>query len=196
MSATPEAAASLDEVATHVYRTDLGIPMPIEAQAYAAKARAEARNDASQPLPRALLRRRTGVWLAVHGSVLQGTDQLALTVEPSKESDIAPLIVEAHGLTAREVEVTRLIARGLRTSQIEANLFLSPHTVRDHVKAVLEKVGVSSRASPSPRPSPTTTRRRDTSTDAGENDEGAPSRRRRPGRRAARGVTVASREWQ
>ena len=58
---------------------------------------------------------------------------------------MAPLIVEAYGFSQRELEVTRLIARGLGTSEIAAKLFLSPHTVRDHVKAVFEKVGVSSR---------------------------------------------------
>jgi DNA-binding CsgD family transcriptional regulator len=81
----------------------------------------------------------------MHGSMLDGTDQLALIVEPAKAADVAPLIVEAYGFSQREVEVTRLIASGLGTSQIAAKLFLSPHTVRDHVKAVFEKVGVSSR---------------------------------------------------
>ncbi len=37
------------------------------------------------------------------------------------------------------------IARGGSTSEIAAELFLSPHTVRDHIKTVFEKVGVSSR---------------------------------------------------
>jgi DNA-binding CsgD family transcriptional regulator len=41
--------------------------------------------------------------------------------------------------------VTRLVARGLGTSQIAGELVLSAHTVRDHIKAVFEKVGVSSR---------------------------------------------------
>ena len=45
----------------------------------------------------------------------------------------------------RELDVTRAIARGLKTSEIAAHLHLSPHTVRDHVKAVFEKVGVFSR---------------------------------------------------
>ena len=76
---------------------------------------------------------------------LEGSDQLALIMEPAKAADVAPLIVEAYGLTPRELEVTRAIARGLGTSQIAAWLHLSPHTVRDHVKAIFEKVGVSSR---------------------------------------------------
>jgi DNA-binding CsgD family transcriptional regulator len=146
LSVTPEAAAWLDEVdGAWGHRKELGVPLPFEAHAYAAKARAAARDDASQRLPRARLRTRAGSWLVVHGSVPQGTDQLALIIEPAKAGDIAPLIIEAYGLTRREVEVTRLIARGMGTSQIAAKLFLSPHTVRDHVKAVLEKVGVSSR---------------------------------------------------
>ena len=81
----------------------------------------------------------------MHGSMLQGGEQLALIIELAKAADVAPLIVEAYELTQRELEVTRLVARGLGTSQIARALHLSPHAVRDHVKAVFEKVGVSSR---------------------------------------------------
>jgi DNA-binding CsgD family transcriptional regulator len=38
------------------------------------------------------------------------------------------------------------IARGATTAEIAAELFLSPHTVRDYVKTVFEKFAVSSRA--------------------------------------------------
>ncbi|HEX4867163.1 MAG TPA: LuxR C-terminal-related transcriptional regulator [Acidimicrobiales bacterium] len=41
-----------------------------------------------------------------------------------------------------EATVSRPIAS---TAETAAALFLSPHTVRDHVKTVFEKVGVSSR---------------------------------------------------
>ena len=37
------------------------------------------------------------------------------------------------------------IARGASTAEIAAELFLSTHTVRDYVKTVFEKLGVSSR---------------------------------------------------
>ena len=145
VSVTAEAAAWLEELDTALLLPgDDGARMPFEAHAFVAKVRAAAR-DAAEPAPRARLRTKTGVWLLVHGSLLQGTDQLALIIEPAKATDVAPLIVEAYELTQRELEVTRLIARGLGTSQIAAELYLSPHTVRDHVKAVLEKVGVSSR---------------------------------------------------
>jgi DNA-binding NarL/FixJ family response regulator len=81
----------------------------------------------------------------MHGAPLEGTDQLALVIEPAKAADVAPLIVDAYGLTSRELDVTRAIARGLGTAEIAAQLHLSAHTVRDHVKVVFEKVGVSSR---------------------------------------------------
>lgn len=146
LSATQEAAAWLDEVdSAYTVATRAGVPLPFEAQAYAARVRAATRDEAPGPMPRARVRTRTGVWLVMHGSALQGTDQLAVIIEPAKAADIAPLIVEAYELTQRELEVTRLIARGLGTSQIARDLYLSPHTVRDHVKAVFEKVGVSSR---------------------------------------------------
>jgi DNA-binding CsgD family transcriptional regulator len=69
----------------------------------------------------------------------------ALVIEPAKGSEVAPIIVEAYELTAREREITELIAQGIATGEIAERLFLSPHTVRDHVKAIFEKVGVSSR---------------------------------------------------
>jgi len=94
---------------------------------------------------RVRLRTLTGTWLVAHASPLAGSGQVALVLEPAKASEIAPIVIEAYGLTAREVEVTRLIARGLSTDELASTLFLSRHTIRDHLKAIFEKVGVSSR---------------------------------------------------
>ena len=49
------------------------------------------------------------------------------------------------GLTRREVEVLRLVAKGMSNQQIAATLVLSEHTVHRHVSNVLGKLGVSSR---------------------------------------------------
>jgi DNA-binding CsgD family transcriptional regulator len=94
----------------------------------------------------ARLRRRTGDgrWVVMHASCLHDGSG-AVIIEPAQASEIAPLIVEAYALTAREQQITQLLARGLSTGEIAATLFLSPHTVRDHVKATFEKVGVTSR---------------------------------------------------
>src|SRR5699024_6157509 len=57
----------------------------------------------------------------------------------------APVLARACGLTEREQEIAQLVARGTGTAQIADALFLSAHTVRDHVKSLLQKVGVCSR---------------------------------------------------
>ena len=48
-------------------------------------------------------------------------------------------------LTARELEVLRLVAEGLSDREIADRLVLSPHTVHRHVSNILVKLGVSSR---------------------------------------------------
>ncbi|MBO3752571.1 hypothetical protein J5X84_41515 [Streptosporangiaceae bacterium NEAU-GS5] len=89
-----------------------------------------------------------GRWIVMHASCMDETDpdsQIAVVIEPAQSADIAPIIVEAYGLTPREREVLRGIARGLSTPEIAAALFLSSHTVRDYIKSVFEKTGVGSR---------------------------------------------------
>ena len=144
VSATREAVEWLDELAPELLISDIGdLRLPFHAHGFAARVRAA--HEDGEPQIRSRLRTRRGVWLLMHGAVLEGTGQVALIIEPAKSADVAPLIVEAYGLSGRELEVTRAIARGLNTAEIAAELYLSPHTVRDHVKALFEKVGVSSR---------------------------------------------------
>ena len=51
-----------------------------------------------------------------------------------------------HGLTRREVEVLRLAARGLTTTEIATELVISPKTADHHIQHVYGKIGVSTRA--------------------------------------------------
>lgn len=50
------------------------------------------------------------------------------------------------GLTAREIEVLRLVATGMTNRAIALNLSISERTVANHVANILSKVGVSSRS--------------------------------------------------
>jgi predicted ATPase/DNA-binding CsgD family transcriptional regulator len=61
------------------------------------------------------------------------------------ELDAADRSRPTHGLTGREVDVLRLIVDGRSNQQIADALFISHKTVRNHVTAVLSKLGVESR---------------------------------------------------
>jgi DNA-binding CsgD family transcriptional regulator len=98
---------------------------------------------------RVRVRTRSGRWLVCHASCIQTaageTGQTALVIEPAPRSDVASIVAAAHRLSARELEITQLIARGVPTQDIAAQLFISPHTVRDHIKAIFDKTAVHSR---------------------------------------------------
>ncbi|WP_412540263.1 response regulator transcription factor [Longispora sp. K20-0274] len=69
------------------------------------------------------------------------TRRLIETFAPRAEPSTA-----APGLTAREGEVLRLVARGLSNGDIAAELVLSEATVKTHVSRVMAKLGLGSRA--------------------------------------------------
>lgn len=50
------------------------------------------------------------------------------------------------GLTAREIEVLRLLARGRSTREIAEQLVITRKTVRNHVQNIYAKAGISNRA--------------------------------------------------
>jgi DNA-binding CsgD family transcriptional regulator len=87
-------------------------------------------------------------WLTLHGSVLEDDDagRIAIVIEPARDADLLPLALDAYGLSEREGEVAALVARRLSAPQIARKLFLSPWTVKDHLKSIFEKVGVSNQA--------------------------------------------------
>jgi HD-GYP domain-containing protein (c-di-GMP phosphodiesterase class II) len=53
------------------------------------------------------------------------------------------------GLTAREVDVLRLVARGLSSKDIASRLVISPKTARNHIEHIYTKIGATSRVTAS-----------------------------------------------
>jgi HD-GYP domain-containing protein (c-di-GMP phosphodiesterase class II)/DNA-binding CsgD family transcriptional regulator len=53
------------------------------------------------------------------------------------------------GLTTREVDVLRLVARGLSSKQIAAELVITPKTARNHIEHIYTKIDASSRVAAS-----------------------------------------------
>lgn len=59
-------------------------------------------------------------------------------VKPARKELVA-------GLSEREVEVLRLLARGLSNREMAGQLFISKETVNNHVRHIYDKIGVSTR---------------------------------------------------
>ena len=51
-----------------------------------------------------------------------------------------------YGLSDREIEVVALVAQGLANKEIGSKLFLSEHTVKDHIKNIMRKMNAASRS--------------------------------------------------
>jgi DNA-binding CsgD family transcriptional regulator len=88
----------------------------------------------------------SGVWRRVTAIPMEGsTGRVAVMIEPARASDLTPILLESYGLSSCEVEIVTLVARGLSTKELAAELNLSPHTVRDHLKSIFAKTGATSR---------------------------------------------------
>jgi DNA-binding CsgD family transcriptional regulator len=146
---TPAAEGWLAEVA----KTDWPSSSELPGAVYAVAARLlalERGGDYAPPdlMPRMRLKTASGRWLVLHASRLRASDaegRIAVIFEEARPSEIAPLIVDAYGLTKREGEITRLVLRGLSTTEVSNELYITPNTVRDHFKSIFDKVGVRSR---------------------------------------------------
>ncbi len=101
-------------------------------------------------------RARTQIGLAfrLHGDEDSARAELAVALRTLRELGAAPAAEQVErllhrpfpdGLTAREVEVLRLVASGRSNPQIAGELFLSEKTVARHLSNIFTKISVASR---------------------------------------------------
>jgi DNA-binding CsgD family transcriptional regulator len=136
VSATSGAAAHLDDL-----RIDIDSGLPGTILVAASKAR---RRGVDRVTTR--LRGRSGCWVRIHAAALDGgPDHVVVTIDRATASDLVPLLLSSYGLSHRETEIVLALCRGLGTKQIAAELGISSHTVRDHLKVVFAKANVNSR---------------------------------------------------
>jgi DNA-binding CsgD family transcriptional regulator len=126
------------------------LPMAVRAIAIALKRSLRPQNDRDlNATPRLRTRASSGRWLTLYGSLTESSDgrpsETVIVIEPSAPEEIAWLNVASYDLTPREEEVAGLVARGLSTKQMSQHLFISEHTVQNHLRSVFEKTGVHSR---------------------------------------------------
>jgi DNA-binding CsgD family transcriptional regulator len=86
-----------------------------------------------------------GSWVQLRAARFVGEDRVAVIVEPAHPARIFELMMSAHGLTARERDVVRLVLEGQSTEQMSRTLSVSAHTVQQHLKSVFDRMGVHSR---------------------------------------------------
>lgn len=130
--------------------SSFGGELPPAVFAVAARLRAMEHGLQLEPefMPRLRLQTATGRWLTIHASSMSGSGaqrHTAVFLEEARPVEIAPLILSAHQLTAREGEIAQLVLQGLSTAEISEKLCITLNTVQDYLKSIFDKVGVRSR---------------------------------------------------
>ena len=127
---------------------DLDRP-PIPASAYNVAAQLLA-NEAGvdDNLPSARVHLAGGQWLTLRAARIddgQSASRIAVTIDDTAPLDRARLFASAHGLSARETELLGHLAAGADTHTLARLMFLSEHTIQDHLKSVFAKTSVHTR---------------------------------------------------
>jgi DNA-binding CsgD family transcriptional regulator len=132
-----------------VPRDDEGPPVPAGAYNVAAQLLAvEAGVDGSPPWARVHL--AGGRWLTLRAARLEddaSRDErdIAVTIDVCSPAERLSLFARSTALSARETELLGHLATGADTRDVAARMFLSAHTVQDHLKSVFDKTGARSR---------------------------------------------------
>jgi DNA-binding CsgD family transcriptional regulator len=107
---------------------------------------AHERGEDTRRAPRVRAHTGAGSWALVEAARLDGASAgIAVSIRAAGVEDVLGLVSLASGLTPRERELVTLLLEGLDTRELAERLFISRHTVQDHLKSVFEKVGVRSR---------------------------------------------------
>ena len=133
--------------AAEALREVIGVPIPpVERAAYERSVSAARAQCGEKAFAAAWSEGRTMMpdqALAAQGSVPMSTPTTTgqSSILPAKTTPPYPA-----GLTAREVEVLRLVAQGLTDAQVAEHLVVSPRTVNFHLTSIYGKLQVSSRS--------------------------------------------------
>jgi DNA-binding CsgD family transcriptional regulator len=117
-------------------------PVPAGAYNVAAQLLAvESGVDDHQPSARVHL--CAGLWLTLRAARI-GAD-IAVTIEESTPAERLELFARACALSTRESELLTRLVSGADTREVAGQMFLSEHTVQDHLKSVFAKTQTRSR---------------------------------------------------
>jgi DNA-binding NarL/FixJ family response regulator len=100
------------------------------------------KHDQTSVLVKSIRRVHAGeIWL--HSSTTQAVMQR--TEPPPPPMREPEFIAQPFNLTRKEKEVVRMVTQGLRNKEIASRMFISEQTVKNHLRAVFEKLHVGDR---------------------------------------------------
>jgi DNA-binding CsgD family transcriptional regulator len=124
---------------------------PVPAGAYNVAAALLAQEAGIYPHPPvARVRLAGGLWLTfraarIHSNLPAADRDIAVTIELTSHAERRALYARSHGLTGRETELLERLALGADTHTLARELFVSEHTVQDHLKSIFEKTNTRNR---------------------------------------------------
>jgi DNA-binding CsgD family transcriptional regulator len=141
--------ATHDPLRLLVPRDDDRPPVPAGAYNVAAQLLAVEAGVDDHP-PRARMHLSDGLWLTLLADRWEGPGpraarDIAVTIEECTPADRISLFARASGLTVREQELLGHLAGGSDSREVAGRMFLSAHTVQDHLKSMFAKTGTHSR---------------------------------------------------
>ena len=89
-----------------------------------------------------------GSWLVLRAARSGAPDRakrFVVTMEPARPPEVVRIAAAAFGFTPREAEIFEHVLAGRTSIDIARRLFISPHTVQDHLKKIFVKAQVNSR---------------------------------------------------
>ena len=142
VSWTPGARAWLDALPSAALFARFGM---LPSVIYPAATLARTRGSAAGA--HALLPAVDGRWVMIEAAPLEGEadGEIAVTLRSATGSETFDVLCRAYALSQREHQVVAALVAGLDTSAVTQRLFISRHTVQDHLKSVFAKTGVHSR---------------------------------------------------
>jgi DNA-binding CsgD family transcriptional regulator len=124
---------------------------PVPASAYNVAAQLLANEaDVDQNPPWARVHLTGGLWLTLSAARIGDTGpeedrDIAVTIEETSPPERVALFARAFGLSTRERELLGHLVSGTDTRELARRMFLSEHTVQDHLKSIFAKTAARSR---------------------------------------------------
>ncbi|WP_308296992.1 MULTISPECIES: helix-turn-helix transcriptional regulator [unclassified Streptomyces] len=124
-------------------------PVPASAYNVAAQLLAVEAGVDTNP-PRARVHLADGLWLTLRAARIGDADppdrrDIAVTIEEAAPPERLAVFTRAFGLTAREGDLLGRLAKGGDSHTVARQMFVSEHTVQDHLKSIFAKTSTNNR---------------------------------------------------